>query len=111
MFGGASIIWASKKQSVVALSTTEAEYVASTECVKELLWVMNLFKEVGIPLLMPWIVYGDNQSCIANTKELRNASRMKHMDLRYHFLKDVVHEGKIKFIYLETKLMAADFLT
>lgn len=104
---GKTIIWSSRKQSLVALSTTEAEYVAATVVAKEILWLQKLLVDLRIQFDLPTIVYEDNFGCIQVSKTIET-KRSKHYDIRYHFLKDLVWSDTIKLVYFETSKQLAD---
>jgi hypothetical protein len=97
-------------QSVIALSTTEAEYVASTEGVKEAIWMQGHVSELGVPhdVLK---VYCDSHSAICLTKNDMFQFKTKHIDIKYHFIRDVVAEGKIIVEKVHTDENPADMLT
>ena len=83
---GGPVSWISKKQQTVALSTTEAEYMASSMAVQEAIWLRSLLKELGYNQVNPTPIYQDNISCIQITKNPEHHSRMKHIDIRHHFI-------------------------
>lgn len=109
-FCGGSISWKSCKQRTVALSTTEAEYMALSDATKEAIYLRNLLFELTGRLDCIEI-YNDNQSAqkLANNPIFHD--RSKHIDIRYHFLRDAVLENKISLKYLSTEEMVADILT
>ena len=109
--GSGVVCWSSKLQSIVALSTTEAEYVAAVAAGKEICWMKNLLKEIGYPSLTPSKLYIDNQSAIQVAKNPEHHGRMKHLDLCYYWLRDKVDEKEIQPIYLQSEDMPADLLT
>ena len=80
MAGGA-ITWFSKKQSITAMSTTEAEYIALSEAAREVYWLRNLFFELGFAQSLPTTIQGDNNGSIAMTKNPQFHKRSKHIDL------------------------------
>ena len=92
---GGAISWSSKKQAVVSLSSTEAEYVAATHAAKEALWYRQFFREVSRPLSKPVLIYSDNQGAIALTKDDRYHARTKHIDIRYHFIREAVERNRL----------------
>ena len=110
LFGGA-ISWFSKRQEIIALSTTEGEYVAATHAAKEALWLRKLFAELFKPLEEPTTLYCDNQSAIALTKDDQFHARTKHIDIRFHFIRLVCQKGYVHLIYCPTAEMTADILT
>ena len=115
ILNGGAVSWASRKQSVVALSSTEAEYMALTHAIKEVLWLRALFIELGAPLHAKEIstVFCDNQGAIALSKNPGFHARSKHIDIRYHFIRNHVdgETGTINLLYCSTDDMTADVLT
>jgi hypothetical protein len=108
---GGAVSWSTKKQEIVSLSTTESEYIAATYAAKEALWLRSLvFQLFGTPLTTTTL-FSDNQSAIALAKEHQYHARTKHIDVRYHFIRWIVEEGKIHLIYCPTDEMVADTLT
>lgn len=108
---GGAVSWSSKKQPLVMLSTTEAEYVAATHAAKEAMWLCRLIGEVFRPLAEPTSLYSDNQSAIALTRDGNYHARMKHIDIRYHYIRYVIEDGSIQLIYCSTNDQTADTLT
>ena len=106
-----AVSWCSKKQSVVALSTSEAEYVALSQATQELVWLRRLLAGIGQPIEGPTTLYEDNQGTIAIARNPISHSRTKHIDIKYHFVRDAVQEGTIELIYCPTEVMIADLLT
>ena len=111
MMGGGAIFWMSKKQSVVATSSTEAEYYALSEVVKEALWLRNLLIELGFRIGKPFEIKQDNQSTIAIAMNPVSHSKVKHIDIRHHFLRHHVRNGDVELAYCPTENMIADVLT
>lgn len=108
--GTGCISWASRLQTIVTLSTTEAEYVSAVAAAQEMLWLQNLFKELGIPIdKMPLCI--DNMSALSVAKNPEHHGRMKHLDLRFYWLRDVVHAGHITLKHVPTADMPADIMT
>ncbi|KAK7579919.1 hypothetical protein V9T40_000548 [Parthenolecanium corni] len=109
-FCGTAISWASRKQRLVVLSTTEAEFVAASEASREAIWLRNLFldltgEEQTIPL------YVDNKSTICVLKNEITSKRSKHYDIRYYYVKDLIKEKIIAVMYVNTKNQRADIFT
>ena len=104
------VCWSSKKQSVVALSSTEAEYVAMANCITECLFVVQLLKEITPNFVFPVLLYEDNQSCIKIAQTLET-KRSKHIDVKFHFIRHVIDEGMFKIIYKSTDQQVADVFT
>ena len=111
LLGGAAISWNSKKQRTVALSSTEAEYMASTHSTKEALWLRSALRELGLLKDGPTLIHGDNQGAIALGKNPEHHQRTKHIDIQYHFVREQIAAKNIVFNYIPTTLMLADILT
>jgi len=107
---GSAVSWKSTLQSIVALSTTEAEYMAAAEAVKEAIWLKGLVAELSLVQLESTLRC-DSQSAIHLMKNQRFHERTKHIDVRFHFIRDVVEEGTIKVVKVITDDNAADMLT
>ena len=114
MLLGAPVSWGSKKQPSVSLSTSEAEYIALSLAIQEGKWIHRLLCEIMTaanedgPELM---IREDNQSCIKMTKNPVNHGRAKHIDIKYHHIRDEVKRGEVKLEYCETTVMLADIMT
>ena len=108
---GGAVSWASKKQELVTLSTTEAKYVAATHAAKEGIWLCRLIKKVFCPLAHPTPLHSDSQSAIALTKDGSYHTCTKHIDIRYHFICFIVDNGSLRLLYCPTEDMVADTLT
>ena len=108
---GGALSWSSKKQELVTLSTTEAEYVAATHAAKEAMWLRRLIGEIFRPLSQPTTLYSDSKSAIALTKDGHYHARTKHIDIRYHYIRYIIEAGSIKLIWCPTNEMTADVLT
>lgn len=102
---GTPVIWQSKKQTSVALSSSEAEYIALSECAKEVKWIRSLLGELDLLQDGPTVVLEDN------TGAIKWGLSEKHVDLRYHFVKDMVVQRYIDLQYCPTADMLADIFT
>ena len=111
MMNGGPVSWKSKLQTTVALSTTEAEYVAAVEGGKEIKWMRNLLYELGYSVSGSSPLMLDNQSAIAVSKNPEHHGRMKHLDLAHYWLRDEVETGTIRVEYVPTQDQLADILT
>jgi len=109
--GTGAISWRSKLQPIVALSTTEAEYIAAVEAGKEVVWLRNILGELGYKFTSPSTLNCDNQSAISVAKNPEHHGRMKHLDLRFYWLRDTVENGMITPKFIPTADMPADLLT
>jgi len=102
--------WASKRQSTVATSTAEAEYVAAAMATKEALWLRKLLGVLGVDgQAVP--MGEDNQSCLALINKPEATSRTKHVDVAYHMVRDYRTRGDVAFYILPSAEMPADGLT
>lgn len=108
--GGNTVSWRSTLQHVVALSTTEAEYMALTEAVKEALWLKGICIELGFEQDSVEI-HCDSQSAISLAKNSVHHERTKHIDYKLHFIRDHITAGTIKVSKIHTSLNPADMLT
>jgi hypothetical protein len=108
--GSCAVSWRATLQSVVALSTTEAEYMTICEACKELIWLKGLYTELsGIESCIS--LHCDSQSAIYLTKDQMFHERTKHIDIKYHFVRDVIEEGKLKVCKISTHDNPADMMT
>ena len=111
LIDGGAVSWASKKQEIISLSTTESEYVAAMHAMKEALWLRSFIGEVLVPLDEPITLFSDNQSAIVLAKDHQYHAHTKHIDIRFHFICWVVNNGKIRLVFCPTNDMVADTLT
>jgi hypothetical protein len=110
-FLGRSLMsWASKKQNSVALSTAKAEYIATGHCCAQLLGMRQTLRDYGYKLSKVPLLY-DNESAIRMTDNPVEHSRTKHIDIRYHFLREHQQRGDIEIAYVNTKNQLADIFT
>ena len=111
--GAGLISWKSCKQQSVSVSSTEAEYKALAKCLQELMWLRQLFDqmELGVRLPCPVVVNQDNQSAIHLAKCSGIKNRTKHIDVSYHFIKDLVRDKSVYLKYCPSAEMTADALT
>jgi hypothetical protein len=113
---GFPVIWSSKKQSCVALSSSEAEYIAMCEAGRSAIWLFRLLKELELPCLtdktlLPIPIHEDNKSTISLTRTPAVQGRTKHVEVRYHWIRNKVQEGFIKPCWLTSKRQLADVLS
>ena len=109
--GGGAVTWRSKKQTCVALSTAEAEYMALASAVQEAIWMRQLTDELGNGPTEATTIFEDNQSAICMAKNPQFHGRAKHIGIKYHFIREQVSSGTVKLEYCPTKEMIADMLT
>lgn len=108
--GGNTVSWKSGLQPVAALSTTEAEYIALTEAVKEAIWIKGLISDMGFEEQKASI-WCDSQSAIYLSKNNVFHERTKHIALKYHFIRDVIDAGEVEVHKIHTSRNPADILT
>ena len=111
MLGGGAISWISKKQSVVALSTAEAEYIALSSATQEVIWLRRLLTDLHLPENGPTKIWEDNQGAIAISKNPVAHGRTKHIDIRHHFVREAVCNKVVDVKYCPTEVMVADIFT
>jgi hypothetical protein len=109
--GGGPICWSSKQQVVIALSSCEAEYLSCAHCARQIIWLRSLFAELGFPQLSSSTLFCDNQGTVACTHDPHSHSRMKHIDIRAHFIRDCVNRRIIDVHHIPGVQNPADILT
>ena len=105
------VAWFSKKQSSIALSIAEAEYVAAASCCTQLLWMMQTSQDIQITYTPPISILCDNTSAISISKNPVMHSKTKHIPIKYHFLREQVLEQKVKLEYVPSKEQVANIFT
>lgn len=109
-FAGGAVSWQSKLQKCIALSTTEAEYIAATEASKELLWMKNFLKELSLKQ-EKYTLYCDSQSAIDLSKNATYHSRTKHIDVRHHWIRDALENRLMHIKKIDTRQNPSDMMT
>ena len=109
--GGTAVSWKSRKQSCVALSTAEAEYIALSQAAQEAIWLKQLNTDLKVESSEPTTIYEDNQAAICLSKNPQGHGKSKHIDIKYHYIRDQVHNRTIELKYCPTENMVADMLT
>lgn len=105
------IDWQSKKQPTVALSSTEAEYMSIVEVAKEVIWMTSILTEMKQKVHKPITIYVDNQSAIKISENDTSHHRTKHIDIRHHFIRDLINDKSIVLKYIQTTEQRADIFT
>jgi len=108
---GAAVSWESKKQSIVALNSTEAEYIALSTAAKEAVYIRKLVPEMGFGDVKTVQIYSDNQSWKCLVKYPRFHARSKHIFIKYHHVRDKYNDKNVNINYVPTEDMIADVLT
>lgn len=110
MLQNGPISWSPKKQSTVALSTTEAEYMAMSAAVQEALWLKILYMEL-YKRSEPIVIFCDNKAAICLSRKSTYQPRTKHIDVRHHFIREKMANGFVNFEYVKTDCMVANYFT
>ncbi|KAJ1595657.1 hypothetical protein NDA11_006782 [Ustilago hordei] len=107
---GNPVAWKSATQKCMSLSTVEAEFIAATEATCEVLFLKQLLRSIGIATDTP-TVYSDNTGCIQVSKDPAQHWKLKHIDTKYHFVRNNIQEGRVQIKYVDTTRNLADALT
>ena len=124
---GGPVSWRSKRQPSTALSSCEAEYYAAAESAKESVWLSRLLKDLGIEDVSlitkgdlsekeyqgakPMTIFEDNSGCIGLSKNPVSHKSSKHIEIRYHFVRERVRDGSLKLVYIPSSENVADICT
>lgn len=111
LLDNAAVAWTSKKQPIVTLSTTEAEYVAASTCACQAIWFERVLEELGYDTTEGITIHCDNTSTIKLSKNPVFHGRCKHIGVRFHFLRDLVKEGRVSLKHCGTQEQVADIFT
>ena len=111
LMDNAAVAWLSKKQPIVTLSTTEAEYVAASVCVCQAIWFKRILGELGYNVDRNTVIYCDNTSTIKLSKNPVFHGRCKHKGVRFHFLRDMVKDEEIQLEHCGSEEQVADIFT
>ncbi|GJV54200.1 retrovirus-related pol polyprotein from transposon TNT 1-94 [Tanacetum coccineum] len=110
LLGDRLVSWSSKRQKSVAISSTEAEYIAMSGCCAQILWMRSQLTDYGLGFnKIP--MYCDNKSAIALCCNNVQHSRSKHIDIRFHFIKEQVENGVVELYFVNTEYQLADIFT
>ncbi|MCO5609790.1 hypothetical protein L7F22_064022 [Adiantum nelumboides] len=110
-FGSATVTWSNKKQSTIALLSTEAEYRGATVAACEVAWLKMLLRDLEIQIQDPVVIYCDNISSIQLAQNPMFHARTKHIEVHYHFIREKVLDGDIDLDYVGIEDQAADLFT
>ena len=111
LFGESLVRCSSKKQTVVALSSMEAEYIALSSSTQEGIWLRNLLTSISFPPNDPTTIKQDNQATITFSETNKISQRSKHIDVRHYFVKQAIEESQIMLEYIPSKENLADIFT
>ena len=109
-FANASVKWHSKTQTLVSTSSTMAEYMALSDCARDCAWYKILFEELGKPI--PHVpLYGDSRGAIFNSQNPVTQKGIKHIEIRYHYIREQIEKGTVKVYAISTADNTADIFT
>ena len=108
---GTPVSWRSKKQTCVALSTAEAEYIALASAAQEAIWLQHLVEDLGNKPVNPMVLYEDNQSAICMAKNPQFYGRAKHISIKFHYIREQVERGAVALKYGPSNDIIMDMLT
>lgn len=111
MLGSGAVAWSSKKQPIVTLSTTEAEFVAAATCASQAIWMRRIHEKLSSKESKCTMIFCDNSSTIQLSKNPVLHGRSKHIDVRFHFLRDLTRDGVVELVYCGTQNQLADGMT
>ena len=110
-FQGVPVLWCSRAMRSVTLSSTGAGYVAMSEVVKDLIFLRNILESIGFNVDYPMMVEVDNTGAIYLGLNRSTSQRTKHIDIRYHYVREFIDEGIVKVVFVSTKMNDADIFT
>ena len=110
-FMGALVSWKSKTQQCVTMSSTESEYVAMSMCVMEMDFVRQVIESTDFEVKLPMRLYVDNVSAIDLAKNYSTSGRTKHIDVRFHYIREMIEQGMLEIIFVPTYSNIADIFT
>ncbi|KAK7863601.1 hypothetical protein R5R35_013473 [Gryllus longicercus] len=111
LLSNGAVTWSSQIQKAVTLSTTEAEYVAASEATKEVTWIRQFLDDIGEPVQEPTNLKMDNQGALCLVKNPVFHKRTKHVDIKYHYIREKLEEGTISVSFVPSDLELADVFT
>jgi hypothetical protein len=110
LLSGTAISWNSRAQKTIALSSTEAEYMSLSDTCRQLIWMHSFLKELGMPVgTIP--LCEDNQGAIFNASNPVQEKRTKHIDIRFHYIREKVSKGQVSLYFVTMDKNAADMFT
>ena len=111
LMAGGPVNWISKLQPIVTVSSMEAEYIACFFAVQDIVWIRQLLKDLGLERHRPTVVHMDNTSARLLAMNPVHHQRSKHIDIKYHWLRDMVSSNVVDICVVATDDQRADFLT
>jgi len=107
---GSLVSWLLRAQKTVALSSTEAEYMAISDCCQQAMWITNFFREIGFPI-SPITIFGNNQGSLFIGSNPVQEKRTKHIDIRYHYIQECIEDNKVSVVFVPGNDNLADMFT
>ena len=111
LFSSGAISWSSKKQPIVSLSTTEAEFIAAASCACQAVWLQRVLNNLSPNRSKSITIHCDSSSAIKLSKNPVMHGRTKHIDVRFHFLRDLTKDGTVELEYCSSQEQLADLMT
>lgn len=111
LLSGAAVCWSSRKQEIVTLSSTEAEYIAATNCACHCVWIKGIMEQNFHEQCNCMEIYCDNTSSIKLSRNPVMHRRTKHIDVRYHYIRDLTNQEVVKLVFCGTEEQVADIMT
>lgn len=108
---GGAVSWMSKKQEVTALSSTEAEYIAATSTACHAVWMRRILQDLKYKQMLPTKILCDNKSTIDLSKNQVHQGRTKHIEIRYHFIRELISKEEVELQHCSTEDQPSDMLT
>lgn len=105
------ILWTSKLQKATALSTTEAEFAALSDTVREVKWMRSVLEDIGFHIPSPSVIHQDNLGTITWTEQVQGLRKVKHIGIKYHYVRECVQGGHVEIKYCPSSENRADSLT
>ena len=103
--------WKSKMQQCVTLSSTEAEYVAASQCVSEMEFVRKVVESMELKVQLPMILYVDNTGAIDLDENWSTTGRTKHIDIQFHYLREMSEQGMVEIKFVKSESNVSDIFT
>lgn len=108
---GGLVSWKSKAQNCVTMSSTEAEYVAMSSCAMEMMFIKQVVESINFEVKLPMILYCDNAGAIDLARNYSTGGRTKHIDVRHHYIRELIDKGFIKIEFVGTDDNISDIFT
>ena len=111
MMAGGPVNWISKLQPIVAVSSMEAEYIACFFVLQDVVWIQQLLKDLGLGRTQPTLVHIDSRSARQLAENPVHHQRSKHIDIKFHWIRDMVADGTVQLVHVPSEDQRSDFLT